>query len=64
MYLCNGPFHKRTTSQTGSVHFLKVVVRVAEVLADHYLANVISKIEKKSRIIVSDLEDLDTHCLY
>lgn len=56
MYLCNGPLYKRTTSQAGSVHFLKVVVRVAEVLADHYLANVISKIEEKSRIIVSDLE--------
>ena len=62
MYLCNGPLYKRTTSQAGSVHFLKVVVRVAEVLADHYLANVISKIEEKSRIIVSDLEGLDTRC--
>ena len=55
MYLCNGPFHKRTTSQTGTVNFLKVVVRVAEVLADHYLADVISKMERKRLIIVSDL---------
>ena len=55
MYLCNGPFHKRTTSQTGTVHFLKVVVRVAEVLADHYLADVISKMDRKPLMIVSDL---------
>ena len=48
MYLCNGPFHKRTTSQTGTVHFLKVVVRVAEVLAHHYLADVISKMEREN----------------
>ena len=48
MYLCNGPFHERTTSQTGTVHFLKVVVRVAEVLADHYLADVISKMEREN----------------
>lgn len=63
MYLCNGPFHKRTTSQTGSVHFLKVVVRVAEVLADHYFPDVISKMERKGLIIVSHLVGFVIHCL-
>jgi len=64
MYLCNGPFHKRTTSQTGSVHFLKVVVRVAEVLADHYFPDVISKMERKGLIIVSHLVGFVIHCLF
>lgn len=64
MYLCNGPFHKRTTGQTGTVHFLKVVVRVAEVLAHHYLADVISEMERKRLIIVSDLEGFVIDCLF
>ena len=43
VYLCYSPLNKRPTSDTGSVHFLKVVVRIAEVLGQHDFTDIVPK---------------------
>lgn len=45
-YLCNGPLDHGTTSHTGSIHFLKVVVRIAEVPELHLLPNFITALQR------------------
>jgi hypothetical protein len=45
-YLCNGPLDHGTTSHTGSIHFLEVVVRIAEVPDLHLLPNFITALQK------------------
>ncbi len=43
LYLCNGPFDHRAAGQTGTVHFLKVVVGIIQVLVLHLGTNVITR---------------------
>ena len=45
-YLCYGPLNKRSTSHTGTIHFLKVVIRIAKILAQHDLTDVLPTLDR------------------
>lgn len=47
-YLCNGPLDHGTTSHTGSIHFLEVVVRITEVAQLHLLPHLITALHKEN----------------
>ena len=49
IYLRHSPLDQRTTSHTGAVDFLKVVIWIAHVLAQHDLADVVPKRKKKKK---------------
>ena len=46
LYLCYGPLNERSTSHTGTIHFLKVVIRIAHILAQHDLTDVLPTLDR------------------